>query len=122
MAMTVRQFLLLKLIEECAEVAQRASKQMQFGAEQSQAKDYVYLGKTKEVTTEMMLTNSKRLEGEIKDLVGVVFLLQKTGELSDKALDDLSSAILLKRDKIKKYMAYSQELGLVETGGLDVLG
>lgn len=51
--MTSRQYKLLKMIEECSEVAKRASKQMQFGDRQHQPE---------------YLPNRERLREEILDL------------------------------------------------------
>jgi NTP pyrophosphatase (non-canonical NTP hydrolase) len=106
--MTVKQFYLAKLAEECAEVAQRALKQIQFGKEEAQANG--------PSTTKIMDTNAERLRKEINDLIVVVNILEEQGEIptinytSDWA--DISKA---KREKLAKYLAYSQNLGMVET-------
>jgi NTP pyrophosphatase (non-canonical NTP hydrolase) len=56
--MTKQQFLLLKLSEECMEVAQRASKQIQFGKD--------------EVQKDQLKTNQARLKDELLDLFALV--------------------------------------------------
>ena|ERR1700743_2315396 len=93
------QFLLLKLMEECAEVSQRASKQIQFGA------DEIQKGQDK--------TNKQRLRDELLDLINIAEMLDEVGELVDVALteDEFQDALKQKRDKLNKYLKMSFELG-----------
>lgn len=88
-------FLLLKLMEECSEVSQRASKAIQFGfdeVEPCQDKD-----------------NHRRLQDEIHDLLSVIVLL---GEVTAKPFEQPWSATVRKKEnKILKYLNYSEELG-----------
>jgi hypothetical protein len=103
--MTKRQLLLLKLAEGCAEVAQRAAKQMQFGKY--------------EIQPGQDLTNATRLTSEIVDLFAVIDLLANADELDDTLLPSLIDfaghfEIDAKKDKIEKYLRLSQELGQVE--------
>jgi hypothetical protein len=58
--LTLRQFYLTKLIEECQEVSQRAAKSMQFGPN--------------EVQKDQDKTNAIRLRDEVEDLLGVIDL------------------------------------------------
>lgn len=96
--MTRNQYLLLKLSEECSEVAQRCSKQIQFG------KDEIQKGQE--------LTNQKRLHSELVDLTAIIQLLNEAGEITP--IPNLEELIEQKKEKIKKYLRYSQELQLVE--------
>lgn len=94
-----RQYLLLKLAEECVEVAHRCSKQMQFG------KDEIQPGQSE--------TNAERLRSEFNDLVAVAEMLIQEGELPGISPTMLQAAIWAKRQKINKYLKISQERGLV---------
>lgn len=95
--MKLDQFLLVKLGEECAEVAQRAAKQIQFG------KDEVQRGHRK--------TNARRLRDEINDFMAVVLLLMDRRQLPYDSEPELARAIEAKKAKIKKYARYSRKLG-----------
>lgn len=94
--MTKGQFLLLKLSEECAEVAQRCSKQIQFGKEEKQH--------------DQPLTNAQRLKSELTDLLAVVNLLVAAGEVQGLTIDELDAATLMKKAKMQKYLDKSVEL------------
>ena len=61
--MNLEQYLLTLLVEECAEVAQRATKAQRFGMN--------------EVQPGQDLNNFQRLNGEINDLMTVMGLLQE---------------------------------------------
>lgn len=98
--MTEDQFYLLKLIEECAEVAQRAAKQMQFG---------LY-----EIEPGQGETNRERLRNEINDLLCVINILEERTQILSIRKFDLSLVKAKKREKLKQYLSYSQQLGLVE--------
>lgn len=95
--MKLTQFLLLKLMEECDEVSQRASKQIQFGKF--------------EIQTKQNLTNAERLKLELIDLFAVVKLLQAAGEIPELDDVDLDKAIEEKKQKMQKYLGYSRKLG-----------
>lgn len=96
------QHLLVKLSEECAEVSQRALKQLQFGRDEIQ-KDQPY-------------TNGARLMEEIWHLISVVELLRAAGEINNEIYDLGLHKIELdkKRARIEKYYQYSKELGKAE--------
>lgn len=95
--MNLEQFYLLKLAEECSEVAQRALKQMQFGKN--------------EIQKDQALTNSMRLRAELNDLLSVIKILEEMSEIPHAY--DLDEYITKKRAKLEKYLEYSRELGLV---------
>jgi NTP pyrophosphatase (non-canonical NTP hydrolase) len=95
MPMSREQFLLLKLAEECVEVAQMCSKCMQFGLEE----------------TYQIETNKERLHKELVDVLAVVSMLN-----TDSNFDFQPSvgAMEEKCAKIDKYYKYSVKLGKVE--------
>ena len=99
--MTLRQFYLLKLAEECNEVAQRCSKQMQFGRD--------------EIEPGQNLTNEERLRNEINDLMAVVDILENIREVNFMQPENMEEIAEAKREKIAKYLKYSQDLGQVES-------
>lgn len=87
------QYLLSCLAEECAEVAQRASKALRFGM--------------KEVQPGQDKSNARRLSDEMTDLVTVYSWLVQTANPNLQPSREKSM-------KIKKYMEYSRELGILE--------
>lgn len=92
--MNRQEHLLTILAEECAEVAQRASKALRFG-----------LG---EVQPGQDLTNAERVVGELTDLLSVVFMLEDEGLL---VLKDRQGADAAKRAKVEKFLQLSEQLG-----------
>ena len=94
--MTKGQFLLLKLSEECAEVAQRCSKQIQFGKEEKQH--------------DQEFTNAQRLKAELTDLLAVANLLVEAKEVESLSMAELDAATLVKKQKMQKYLDKSTEL------------
>lgn len=97
--MTRKQYLLLKLAEECTEVAQRCSKQIQFG------KDEIQQGQD--------LTNGQRLLFEVIDLATIANLLQDEEEIPQISKIAREAMREAKVTKIMKYLLYSQKLGTV---------
>lgn len=95
--MTNKQYLLLKLSEECNEVGQMASKNMHFGTEETQ--------------TGGIQTNRERLHDEINDLLAIIELLNE--EEGFNFTPD-PTKIADKKHKVKYYREYSRSLGLVE--------
>lgn len=95
--MTNKQYLLLKLSEECNEVGQMASKNMHFGTEECQF--------------DGCKSNRERLHDEINDLLGIIELLNEE-EGFNFTPDPVKIAD--KKDKVKYYREYSRSLGLVE--------
>ena len=86
-------YLLDCLIEECAEVIQRATKAKRFGL--------------LEIQPEQPLTNQERIVGELNDLVGAANLLLRTDHWQD------SEAITAKEFKVLEFMEYSRECGVL---------
>ncbi|MDA4129254.1 MAG: hypothetical protein OK457_00640 [Thaumarchaeota archaeon] len=99
--MTRDEHLLVKLMEECAEVAQRASKSLQFGSE--------------EVQNGQFLNNKERLRTEVNDLLTVIKMLEEEGEFLESISPfRVKAAMALKRKKIQKYLDLSISLGRVQ--------
>lgn len=89
--MNITEHLLVILGEECAEVAQRASKAARFGL--------------LEVQPGQPENNTRRLERELADLMAVAEVLGLKIRDEDKAA---------KLEKMKKFMDYSREIGTLE--------
>lgn len=85
--------LLTKLMEECAEVAQEASKASLFGME--------------EVMPGQPLTNRERTLKELNDLWAVCEMLGLQHVDRD--------AVERKKEKVLKYMAYAESIGTLQT-------
>lgn len=86
--MNTTEYLLFTLSEECAEVAQRASKAARFGLAEIQA------GQAED--------NKRRIERELADLFEVAAQLGLVIRDEDRTE---------KRWKLNKYMQYSREIG-----------
>jgi NTP pyrophosphatase (non-canonical NTP hydrolase) len=99
--MTYRQFLLVKLAEECAEVAHAALKQAQLG------KDSTNFGKLPE-------TNEEHLMSEFADVQAVFHILQEAGEVRFYEEHRLAEMVNIKRERIEKWLQHSRNIGLVE--------
>lgn len=108
--MTREQFLLLKLAEECQEVAQRAIKQIQFGAHQIQKGNEVKDG-VSAPDKEAGLTNGQRLDNELIDLIVIADLLRTSGQIPRTTLAEFQIAQAAKIEKMNKYIAFSRQLG-----------
>ncbi|KVO95580.1 hypothetical protein WL21_32660 [Burkholderia ubonensis] len=98
--MTLTQYLLVKIAEEAAEVAQIALKTAHFGLTETQP------GRDE--------TNAQRVYAELNDLNAMV------QRLNDVAFGEFHYepdhiAMSQKMAKVEHYLAYSQSLGLVET-------
>lgn len=89
--LTETEHLLTVLGEECAEVAQRCSKAIRFGLA--------------DIDPHRKETAKRVLERELGDLMAVVEILGLEIRAEDKAA---------KREKLKKYMAYSRTAGTLE--------
>ncbi len=94
--MTLRQFLLIKLAEEAAEVSQIALKTAQFGETES--------------CPGLGLTNVERIYQELNDLNAIIELLQD----ARFSYVPSASAIEAKKQKVEKYLKYSLSLGMVK--------
>lgn len=91
--MNRQEHLLTILAEECAEVAQRATKALRFGLD--------------EVQPGQDLTNAERIVVELTDLFAVVLMLEEEGHL----VLDGSGGENAKRAKVEKYLLLSEMLG-----------
>lgn len=94
--MTPFQLALLKLSEECNEVGQSTSKNMQFG----------YTS----VCPKTGLTNKQQLHMELNDIIGCIQLLNNEYDLGYTVNQDAVEKRIL---KIKHYMEYSVREGFV---------
>lgn len=102
----LRQYMLLKLAEECNEAAQRALKQVQFG------RDEVQTGDTR--------PNWLRLHQELWDVEFWTRALMLDGELplDQSTVDTRDMYIEAKREKALKYLRLAQSEGQVESGDI----
>jgi NTP pyrophosphatase (non-canonical NTP hydrolase) len=91
--MNTTEYLLSCLIEECAEVIQRATKAQRFGLD--------------EIQPEQSLTNEARLRIEVADAFATVLLLADEGV----NLEPPDEMVRAKMAKVKKFMDYSREQG-----------
>jgi NTP pyrophosphatase (non-canonical NTP hydrolase) len=94
--MTRTEHLLTILAEECAEVAQRASKALRFGPHEKQpGQDY---------------TNLERIEAEMADLLGAYLMIadETKGMYQPETLLGMRN---LKKAKVEKFLNYSRECG-----------
>lgn len=103
--MTIRQYYLNKLAEECAEVAQCVHKQMIFGKENRRP-----VPKSEDDS----LSNAQRLRKEVNDLLGTLHVLLDIGELPEISPWELLEAVNEKRQKMAKYLDLAQRIGTVE--------
>lgn len=101
--MNERRYLLVKLIEECAEVQQRATKALTFGMYESQSQ-----GPSTSQLEEAKLNNNERLVQEFTDLIAVSEMLNEHIAKPLTTQDTIGKE--LKKKKIRKYMEYSRLL------------
>ena len=90
------QYLLGKLAEEAAELAQIAMKAQQFGLNE------VYTGDGN------TLTNGERIHLELWDLFGIIQMLN---DECDFKYAHNTARLMMKIEKVNKYSEYSRELG-----------
>lgn len=102
--MTREELLLLRLMEECAEVQQRTSKQLNFGPNERQP------------TVPNAETNVERLRFEILDVMAVVHILMEEGIIPVITHEEILTRKVVKRARIEHYLTYSKSLGLVADG------
>lgn len=100
--MTRTEHLLIKLIEECAEVQQRATKALRFGLSETQP------GQT--------LSNACRLADEVMDLMAAVEMLREqdyafAAWLPWSPRPDRIDTI---REKVETFLRYSEECGTLD--------
>lgn len=92
--MTETEHLLVKVMEECAEVAHRASKALRFGLE--------------EVQEGQLLDNGQRIVQEFSQLYAIIEMLEEEGHI--KNMIDISEIGNHKR-KYKDMLKYSNARG-----------
>ena len=95
--MTIRELLLAKVMEECAEITQRAAKAQRFGLT--------------EVQPGQDLDNETRLLHEFHDLVATMMLL-----FPDVLLNLDKQRLHDHLQQIEKFMDYSRSLGILTEG------
>jgi hypothetical protein len=98
--MTRTEHLLWILAEECAEVAQRASKAARFGVG--------------EIQPGQPLTNGQRIEYELHDLIAVTEMLLNEGVLPPAQASERCLQVIAKKTKIEKFLRYSEECGTLD--------
>lgn len=102
--MTREEHLLSMIAEECAEIAQRASKALRFGLEESEP------GQDK--------NNALRIVLEYIDLQTVIEMLHSCSPVFRMSNIDtakqLESLMQAKREKVEKYLGYSRFRGRLE--------
>lgn len=94
--MTLREYLLTCLIEECGEVIQAATKALRFG----------YL----DINPQTMNSNAADLELEMHDYEAVREMMQ-THDILTRQLE--RHRIDAKKNKVRQWMAYSREQGVL---------
>ena len=94
--MTRTEHLLGIIAEECAEIAQRASKAQRFGLS--------------EIQPGQSLTNAQRISEEYTDLVAVILMLNREYPLSPISDDKLEA----KRVKVEHFLKYSKQCGTID--------
>lgn len=91
--MTRTEHLLDILIEECAEVIQRATKAKRFGLH--------------EVQPQQELTNAQRIVYELNDIVAVADMFMPPHWMNEEMLE-------AKRTKVERFLEYSKECGTLD--------
>lgn len=94
------EYLLACVAEECAEIAQRATKAQRFGMFEVQPGQH--------------LNNAARVALEFADLIGVVEMLEDHAGLS--IIPVVRDRIDAKQAKVREFMAYSVECGTLDAG------
>lgn len=95
--MDLKEHHLILLMEECAEVAHRASKQLRFGPN--------------EVQPGQPLTNSARLRIELLDVFACVLFLEGSGQIEPIRERDVLDHMAMKASKITRMLALSRTQG-----------
>lgn len=93
--MTQQENALIKLMEECNEVAHRCSKALRFSLE--------------EIQKDQLLTNSARIRGEMAGLLAAYNKLIELGALDWPTQHEVDDAVT----KQAKYFEYSKQVGTV---------
>lgn len=108
--MTREELLLTILAEECCEVGQRVSKALRFGLDEVQPKD--------KYKDKPYPTNAHRIVDELLDLSVVWLMLIEEKILPNQddvySVPDRMEVVRLKKEKIEKYLKYSEECGRLD--------
>jgi NTP pyrophosphatase (non-canonical NTP hydrolase) len=97
--MTRIEHLMVCLMEECAEVSQRASKALRFGRH--------------EVQPGQDQTNVERLVGELNDLLAVLGMLRQESIDFQTNFED-PVRIIEKIEKVERFLEYSRKCGTLQ--------
>lgn len=95
--MNLNEHHLIVLMEECAEVIHRASKQLRFGAD--------------EIQPGQAQTNRDRLRGEILDVFATVEFLIDSGQIDPIEPYDVREHMKIKRQKVEAMWHLSRDQG-----------
>lgn len=98
--MNRRQYLLLKLSEECNELGKQCSKQMQFGRNERH-----------EV---LKIRNCDLTRDEALDVLAMIHILMEKSEIPVILSRDVAARVVKRKKKIARYMRYSRKLGMVK--------
>lgn len=98
--MTRTEHLLVILMEECNEVAQRASKALRFGL--------------REVEPGQELSNAERINLEYMDLITIMEILTNEDILPWISSPKLQQHVAAKSQKVEKFLVYSGECGTLQ--------
>lgn len=98
--MTRHDLMLVKLMEECCEVAHVCSKALRFGVNE------VYPGKPE------LGTNGERIMGEYADVFAIIEMLGEEDILSIP--DEFLSTVDERKARVEEYLRYSAECGRLE--------
>ena len=94
--MSLADYLLSHLAQECCEVAIRCTKAQMFGLS--------------EVQPEQSYTNAERVLHELADVVAILTVMQEKGILSELTQAEKAQRVDAKREKALNFRDYSREL------------
>jgi len=100
--MTTKEALFLRVMEECNEVSQRASKILNFGLQEQQSAEHN--------------TNEVRFWQEYFDLVAVMEMLVEKGIINELHTSEIEELKKTKKEKVEKFLDYSRSIGTVSDG------
>ena len=97
--MNKEQYLLIQLMEECAEVQHACAKALRFG-----------LGCTS-IDPIGLITNKEQIQKELVDLMSILYCIQ---EEKIFPMEYTEEQVLVKHERVHKYMQVSRNLGILE--------
>ena len=97
MSFTMKEHLLQKISEECAEISKEISKALLFVL--------------KDIEPNGFKTNMEKIQDELADLIGVLELVTEEGILNKSQIFN-QEKISNKKKKVLKWMAYSVDKGI----------